>query len=155
MHCMSLCSHASVCVCVSACMRACVYVCACMRKNIYDAWTLLGYCRCERAQHLSLLWNGGHQQSDNTAVLSNTHIQYIHTDWMWRQNNKKNTYFQTRWDTVALLTLYENLVFWMVTSDYCKKKQSFHIVAVCSELIMFLKNDTWFLRSALFFFSTA
>lgn len=24
---------------------------------------------------------------------------------------KKTTYFQTRWDTVALLTLYENLVF--------------------------------------------
>lgn len=63
--------------CLGLCVcSACVSVCACVWKCIYDTWTLLGYCKCEWTQHLSLFWNGGHEQSDNSAVLSNTHEQY-------------------------------------------------------------------------------
>lgn len=134
--------------CVHACMyiRLCVSVCVC--ESIYDTGTLLGYCGCERPQHLSLLWNRGRQQRDNAAVLSNTHIQYSVYIQTGCEGKIISTYIHTGWNMVALLTLYENHVLWMVTFDYCKKY--FHIFALYP-LWFFLNSNTWFLRSAHFF----
>lgn len=47
-------------------------------------------CRCKMklAPTVCLLWNYGEQQKENTAAWSNAHIQYIHTEWEWRENHK-------------------------------------------------------------------
>lgn len=124
-------------VVVSACMRACLHVC----------------CTCAEEP----LWN-----TDSLAAVSVTDLRisetadrertlpfyaytvYIYTDGLWGKNKKQVLF--TRWTMVALPTLDENHV-WL----HLITAKSFHMAAVCSESVMFLNINTWFLRSALFF----
>lgn len=132
-----ICVHMLRSVCVSACMRAYVRVCMCAYLWCMNTVRMLQVCELSTSAY-------SETKRDNTAVLSNTHVQYIHTDWVWRQNNKhKCSHTLDYCGTTD--TLWEPCILKWLHLITVEKVCFFHNVAVCSEsFVVFFKFITWF-----------
>lgn len=124
-------------VVVSACMRACLHVCCtCAEEPLWNT-------NCLAAVSVTDLCISETADRERTLPFY-AYTVYIYMDGLWGKNKKQVLF--TRWMMVALPTLDENHV-WL----HLITAKSFHMAAVCSESVMFLNINTWFLRSALFF----
>lgn len=73
-------------VCAVACVR--VYMCACVKKHLSYMNTVRIPEMCNELS--TSVYSETLDSSKEIALLliSNTHVQYIHTDWVERENNK-------------------------------------------------------------------